>query len=168
MLSSPDGPVQDVFDAVPGCGRGGQESSDFVAGQPDQPAAMAAGGWGFGGGHHGEERVSEDRQGAPALPGGPGADLVLVQGDELFACGEGLLDRPAASGDLDQGGQRDRSRAVGAVEGVLTAGAVAAEQQPVVAAVTGGGVGGLDQGPVVPAFAFRAEPGRQSLPGPCG
>lgn len=42
----------------------------------------------------------------------PAADLVLIRAGQAFAGLELLLDRPARPGDLDQGSQRDRPRAV--------------------------------------------------------
>ncbi|WP_449657248.1 hypothetical protein [Streptomyces litchfieldiae] len=44
------------------------------------------------------------------MPGGPAADLVLVEARQALAGLEGLLDRPASSGDAYQLGQRDRVR----------------------------------------------------------
>ena len=95
--------MQGVDDVVGWLCRGGQESADFVTGQPDQAAAAGLGRW-FGGGHDGQERMRQERQGAPALPGDPGPDLVFVEGGEFFAGGEGFLDAPAASGHFEQGG----------------------------------------------------------------
>ena len=51
--------------------------------------------------------MREHGQGDPAVPGGPSADLVLVQPGEDFPGLEGFLDAPALPGDPDQGGQRD-------------------------------------------------------------
>ena len=52
------------------------------------------------------EGMGEHRQGGPAVPGAPAADLVLVKATEALAGLEGLLDRPAPAGDPDQDGQR--------------------------------------------------------------
>ena len=60
----------------------------------------------FGGGGHGQEGVGEHGQGGPAVPGGPAADLVLVQPGEAFGGLEGFLDAPALSRHGDQGVQR--------------------------------------------------------------
>ena len=58
---------------------------------------------------------------------------------------------------------------MGAVEGVLAVADPAADQQPVRAVAVGdGGVGGLDQGPVIPAGALGAGAGGEPLPGPGG
>ena len=56
-----------------------------------------------------------------------------------------ILDIPAEPGDRDQGGQRDRLRAVAAVEGALASTAVAADQQVL---ASGAGVADGDPGPV--------------------
>lgn len=48
-------------------------------------------------GGDGEEGVGEHRQGGPAVPGGPGADLVFVQAGASFAGLDVLLDPPAGS-----------------------------------------------------------------------
>jgi hypothetical protein len=74
---------------------------------------------------------------------------------------------PAGSGDLHQLGQRRWAGGVGAVEGVFAVAEAAADQQPA-RAVAGGQrrVGGLDQGPVIPAGALGAGPGGHPLPGP--
>ena len=59
---------------------------------------------------------------------------------------------PAGSGELHQLGQRHRSERAGAVEGVLAVADAVPEQQPVRPAASGRGrVGGLAQGPVIPA-----------------
>lgn len=85
-----------------------EQMLDFVAGQPDQPGRRrVAGRFGTGGNH--QEGVGEHRQGGPAIPGAPAADLMLVQADQALAGLEAFLDGPAASSDPDQGGQRDRS-----------------------------------------------------------
>lgn len=96
-------------------------------------------------GQDGQERVGEQGQDGPPLPGGPAPDLVLVQGSELFAGSEPVLDLPAGSGDPHQLGQRYRGGGAGTVEGVLTVADTAADQQPVRAAALGHhGISGLD------------------------
>jgi hypothetical protein len=84
---------------------------------------------GLGGGHDGQERVGEHRQDGPPHPGGPGPDLVLVQGSEFLAAGEALL-RPSAGSRRPRGA---RAGAPGRVRGrggtrtpVLAPGAVRA------------------------------------------
>ncbi len=58
---------------------------------------------------------------------------------------------------------------MGEIEGVLAVADPAADQQPVRPAALGHRwVGDLDQGPVIPAGAFGAGPGRDPLPGPGG
>jgi hypothetical protein len=39
--------------------------------------------------------MGEQGQDGPPVPGGPGADLVLVQGGQLLAAGEPVLDFPS-------------------------------------------------------------------------
>jgi hypothetical protein len=66
-------------------------------------------------------------------------------------------------------GQRHRTGRVGAVERELAVADPAADQQPVRALALGDRrVGGLDQGPVIPAGPLGAGPGREPLPGPGG
>lgn len=61
----------------------------------------------FVGADDGEEGVGEHGEGDPAVPGGPASDLVFVESGQALAGLEGLLDRPSASGDPHQGGQRN-------------------------------------------------------------
>jgi hypothetical protein len=42
------------------------------------------------------------------VPGGPAADLMLIEAGEAFGGLEGFLDAPALSRDDDQGPQRHR------------------------------------------------------------
>src|SRR5580700_3597760 len=92
MVASPPGPVQ------LNCGRGqvlaqsGEQPADLVTGQRDELILM---GCGLGGGQDGQERVGEQGQDGPAVPGGPAADLVLVQGGELLTASEPVLHLPA-------------------------------------------------------------------------
>ena len=75
MAAAPPGPVQ------LNCGRGqvlaqsGEQPADLVTGQRDELVLI---GGGLGGGQDGQERVGEQGQDGPAVPGGPAADLVLV------------------------------------------------------------------------------------------
>ena len=96
---------------VRGAGETGEQAADLVAGQRDQPG----GGWFLVCGQHGEDGVGEHGQQGPSVPRGPGADLVVVQGGELFGSGEAVLDAPPESGNADKGFQGDRTRGVGAV-----------------------------------------------------
>lgn len=48
------------------------------------------------GGHGGQERVGEQDQGGPSIPGGPGADLVLAQAGQALAGLKTLLSPPLA------------------------------------------------------------------------
>jgi hypothetical protein len=79
-----------------GCGRllaqAGEEPADLVAGQGDQLVIVWVLVAGLGGGQHGQERVGEQGQDGPPVPGGPAADLVLVQGGQLFAGSKAVLD----------------------------------------------------------------------------
>jgi hypothetical protein len=146
---------------------GGEQVLDLVAGHCDQPGRCRVAG-AFDEGDDDQEGVGEHGQGGPAVPGAPAADLMLVQADQAFGGLEAFLDGPAASGDPDQGGQRDRAWRPAVVEGQLAGGAVAAHQQPAlpgVARVTLARVE-LDKRPVVVAVALGALAGRDALPGP--
>ena len=67
---------------------------------PPLPIAIDGGGLGP---DHGQEGVGQQRQGDVPIPGGPAADLVVVQADFAFGLLEGLLDRPADPGDPGPG-----------------------------------------------------------------
>ena len=120
----------------------------------------------FGGGGDGEEGGGEHGEGDPPVPGGPAADLVLVQAGQALAGLEVLLDGPAQPGDLDQRGQGDRLRARSSgrrpVPRCCGCGGSAASGIP--GAVSADG----DPGPVVLALALGAFAGGQPLPGPLG
>lgn len=58
--------------------------------------------------------VAEHGQGGPAVPGGPAADLVLVEADKTLGGLEGLFDAPALPGYPHQGGQWQTVRAAAA------------------------------------------------------
>ena len=78
VASSPRGPVQQVAGAAVWLvGLGGEQPGDLVAGERDLPWWLLAGV--FGGGGDGEECQRGHGEGDPAVPGGPGADLVLIQ-----------------------------------------------------------------------------------------
>ena len=90
----------------------------------------------------------------------PAADLVLVQAGQALAGLEVLLHRPAAAGDLDQGGQRDRARARSsgrrpARRCAGCGGSAATGARPA-------GVAMADPGPVVVAVALGALRRRSS------
>jgi len=89
-----------------GCGRllgqSGEQPADLVAGQRDQLVVPQLAATGLGGGQDGQERVGEQGQDGPAVPGGPAADLVLVQGGQFLAGGEPVLDSPPGSGHPHQ------------------------------------------------------------------
>src|SRR6185312_15867007 len=110
--------------------------------------------------------MREHGQGGPAVPGGPAADLVLIQPGEILGRLEGFFDAPALPRHADQGAQRDRVWAVAAQVGQL-AGAVVAPDQQMMAAGVGVVLGAQrDPGPRVEARALAARPGRMLLPGP--
>src|SRR5262245_57035327 len=95
VLASPPRPVQ----LTGGCGRlllaqSGEEPADLVASQRDQLAIACPAAAGLGGGEDGQERAGEQGQDGPAVPGGPAADLVLVQGGQFLADGESVLNQP--------------------------------------------------------------------------
>src|SRR5262245_21601867 len=120
VLASPPRPVQ----LTGGYGRlllaqSGEEPADLVAGQRDQLAIACPAAAGLGRGEDGQESAGEQGQDGPAVPGGPAADLVLVQGGQFLAGGEPVLDSPPGPGHPDQLGQRHRAGSVGTVEGVL-------------------------------------------------
>ena len=78
--------------------QGVEESSELVDGQLDH----AGGGRcviAFGRGGDGEEGVGEHREGGPAVPRCPAADLMFVEAGQSLAGLERLLDRPAAAGN---------------------------------------------------------------------
>jgi hypothetical protein len=64
--------------------QGGEQAGDLVAGERDLswwrgPAGV------FGGGGDGEEGQRDHGEGDPAVPGGPGADLVLIEPGQALA-----------------------------------------------------------------------------------
>jgi hypothetical protein len=70
----------------------GEEPANLVPGQGDHPAVVRVAAVRPGCGQNGQERAGEQGQDGPAVPGGPAADLVLVQGGEFLAGGEPVLD----------------------------------------------------------------------------
>lgn len=107
-----------------------EQAAELVDGQVDEVVGcrcVVA----FDRGGDGEEGVGEHREGGPAVPGIPAADLVLVEPDQAFGRLEGLLDAPALSGDADQLGQRGRPGRPAAQVGKLAGGAGAANEQMV-------------------------------------
>jgi len=70
----------------------GEESAYLVADQGNQLVIVSVIMGGLGGGQDGQERVGEQREDGPAVPGGPAPDLVLVELGELLAGGEAFLD----------------------------------------------------------------------------
>ena len=78
-------------------GEAGEEAGDLVAGQRDLPD-WVRGAEGFEGGGDGEDGGGEHGQGDPPVPGGPAADLMLVQAGEALAGLEVFLDGLIANG----------------------------------------------------------------------
>src|SRR6476620_11867985 len=76
----------------------GEQATDFGAGQRDHFDRPATIGVGIGGDHR-EQRVSDHRKQRPTPPGGPAADLVLVETGQLLAGLAALRDRPTPTGD---------------------------------------------------------------------
>ncbi len=131
VAASPLGPGQQVLEiGAGGNEQADQEMADLVDGQRDQ-AGRGPGSGVFGGGGDGEEGMGEHREDGPSLPGGPGADLVLVEGGEFLA---GLTS--------DQQPRAARRVGVGVGVGVKV------------------GVGERDPGPVVVPLALGAGPRR--------
>ena len=91
------------------------------------------GGWACSAAAARQEGQGEHGQGDPPVPGRPAADLMLIQAGQALPGLEIFLGGPSEPGDLDQGGQWDRVRAVAAVEGQFPGSPVAADQQPAVA-----------------------------------
>jgi hypothetical protein len=86
---------------------------------------------------------------------------VLVERGEFLAGREAFFDLPPRSGHPHQLCQRYRPGSVSAVEGQLAISDAAADQQPVRPGAIGcRGIGGVDQGPVIPARSLGAGPGR--------
>jgi len=137
-----------------------EQALDLVAGERYQLVRPGMAGV-FVGADDSEESMGEHRESYPAVPGRPASDLVFVQSGEALAGLEGLLNRPSASGDLHQGGQRYVGGRIAAVEGEFTGAPVAAHEQLVVA---GPVVGDVGQGPVVKAVEKSRD--RQTPPWP--
>jgi hypothetical protein len=146
--------------------QGVDQAADLVDGQRDHgQLCVWVRLWGVGGADR-QDGESGQREGGEAVPGLPAADLVLVETDLAFRGLEPFLDRPAEPGDADQLRQGRRAWGPAAVEGQLTGGVVAADQQAVVPAVVGIGVSADlgEPGLVVKPRAFRAGAGAAALP----
>jgi len=124
----------------------------------------------FGGREHGEQGVGEHRDQGPAAPGGPAADLVLIEPGQALTGLEGFLDAPAAPATRTNSGSPTGRAAVAAEVGQLAVAGMAADQQPLVPDTGGAGVGAGegDPGPVVDPRSLRAGAGGTSLPGVFG
>jgi hypothetical protein len=85
-----------------GGGQPGHQALDLGQGQREEAGSGGLDGT-FGRCDGSQERVREHGQGGPPVPRRPGTDLVLIQPAQALAGLERFLDRPAPSGDLDQG-----------------------------------------------------------------
>ena len=65
-----------------------------MAGQRYQLVLVSAVGAGLGGRQDGQERMGDQGQDGPAVPGCPAADLVLVQRGQFLAGSEPVLNQP--------------------------------------------------------------------------
>jgi hypothetical protein len=100
--------------------------------------------------HH-QGRVGQHGQGHPPIPGAPAADLVLVQAAQPLAGLERLLHPPATPRDPHQGDQRQTGRAGAHIEGQLSGGQAAADQQPAPPSLRRTGGGQRRPAPRIPA-----------------
>jgi hypothetical protein len=110
----------------------------------------------LGGGGDGEEGVREHGEDGPPVPGGPGADLVLVEGGQALGGLEVSSIRHLVPATRTSAASGTGPGCPAAVEGELAGAGVAADQQPVLA---GAGFVDVDQCPRVPAEPFRPVPG---------
>ena len=130
------------------------QTADFVDAQPDRvPLSVIVVAVGAGG------AVREDGEGGQgesgeAVPGVPLADLVLVETDLAFRGLEALFHDPAGSGDVYEPGEAGWFGCPAAVEGQLTGGAVASDEQTVPAVGEPAGPAGP---PPVPTSVSQAQ-----------
>ena len=113
--ASPSGPVQLCRWCGQLPGQAGEQAADLVAGQRDQLLVVRVAGGGLAG-QDGQEGVDEQGQDGPPVPGGPGPDLVLVQGGQFLAASKTVPRLPPRPGDLREQGKGHRVRGVDAVE----------------------------------------------------
>jgi hypothetical protein len=74
-----------------------EQVADFVDCQHDQVAGVLGRVGSFALGDDDEDGVGERGEGGVAVPGGPLADLVLIEADFVFAGAEPFLDAPSTS-----------------------------------------------------------------------
>jgi hypothetical protein len=113
----------------------GRISGGGLSGPPPPPGTGGVSQLGAGGG---EEGLGQHAGAHVPVPGGPLADLVLVQAEQVLALAVVLLDLPAHPGDRDQ--LRDRSGRGGVGQEELELGGVghrAADQQGVAVSLGG-------------------------------
>ena len=94
LVASPPGGPSQAVPGVPGWldDQRAEQRGDLVAGKRDLIVWWRMGV--FGGGGEGEECQGEHGQGGPPVPGGPAADLMLVQAGEALAGLEVFLNPP--------------------------------------------------------------------------
>ena len=113
--ASPSGPVQLCRWCGQLPGQAGEQAADLVAGQRDQLLVVRVAGGGLAG-QDGQEGVDEQGQDGPPVPGGPGPDLVLVQGGQFLSASKTVprpstaTRRPARAGQGAPGEGRGRGR----------------------------------------------------------
>jgi hypothetical protein len=107
----------------------------------------------------GEEGVGEHGEGDMSMPGVPGADLVVVESDFVFAGSETFFDGPARPGHVDEFSDACVVWVVAVVESEFTVVDGSADQVPVVGSI------GVDECPVVDAVSFRSDAAGAALPG---
>lgn len=157
--AAPGRPVQPVGDRADGTGdQFREEVADFVDGQRDQLVGACGALSAFPRGDDGEDGVGEHDQRGVAIPGLPGADLVLVEADLGLGGLETFLDAPPGAGYPDQRGQADRLGGVAAVEGQPAVTDALAYQQPMVAGRLVGWRDDLYPVPVSSSLGCRAWP----------
>jgi hypothetical protein len=109
----------------------------------------------------GEEGVGEHAEGDMSVPCAPGADLVVVESDFVFAGSEAFFDGPARAGHVDEFSEVGVVGVVAVVESEFTVIDGSADQVLVV------GVGGVDERPVVDSVPFRSDSAGAALPDIC-
>ena len=107
----------------------------------------------------GEEGVGEHGEGDMSMPGVPGADLVVVESDFVFAGSEAFFDGPARPGHADELCESCVVGVVAVVESEFTVVDGSADQVLVV------GIIGVEQCPVVDAVSCRSDAAGAALPG---
>ena len=102
--------------------------------------------------------MGEHGEGDMPVPGVPGADLVVVESDFVFAGPEALFDGPARSGYVNEFSASGVVWVVASVEREFFVGDGSADQVLVV------GVIRVDECPVIDAEPFRSDTAGSALP----